>query len=104
MPNSQFYTAISQPRFSKYLLACGNNRRKALQLYRANIVLSQKIYAIVGVFEVILRNSIDRHFMLKKGNNWLAEAVQPGGYLNIADGCEDSFHSIQEGIHKLGFN
>jgi hypothetical protein len=104
MPNSQFHTAISQPRFSKYLSACGNNKRKALELYRANILLSQKMYAVIGVFEVILRNSIDRHFVFRKGNNWLEDAVQPGGYLDIAPGCEDAYHSIQEGIYKLGFN
>src|SRR6266480_1692203 len=101
MPNSQFHTAISPPRFSRYLHACGN-KRKALQLYRANIVLSQKMYAIIGVFEIILRNSIDRHFISKKGHTWLSDAVQPGGYLDMVSGCEDSYHSIQEGIYKLG--
>ena len=102
MINSQFYTAISQPRFLKYYTACGNSRRTALKLYRANIALSQKMYAIIGVFEVILRNSIDRHFVLLKGNSWLEDAVQPCGYFDISIGCEDSYHSIQESIHKLG--
>jgi hypothetical protein len=100
--NSQFYTAISQPRFLKYYAACGNSRRTALKLYRANIILSQKMYAIIGVFEIILRNSIDRHFAILKGNSWLEDAVQPGGYLDISVGCEESYHSIQESIHKLG--
>jgi len=100
MPNSQFHTAISQPRFLKYFYACNNDKRKALQLYRANIALSQKLYSIIGVFEIILRNSIDRHFVLKKGNDWLAESVNSGGFLE-ASGCEDSYHAIQEGIHKL---
>jgi len=102
MPNSQFHTAVSEARFSRYLTACGNDKRKALKLYRANIILSQKMYAIIGVFEVILRNSIDRHFAVKKGVNWLTESVQPGGYLDITDGCEDAYHAVQEAIHKLG--
>lgn len=102
MCNSQLYTAISQARFSRYLFACGQDKRKASQLYKTNIQLSQKMYAVIGVFEVILRNCIDRHFTFKKGNNWLADAVQPGGYLDIAPGCEDAYHNIQEGIHKLG--
>jgi hypothetical protein len=101
MPNSQLHTAISQPRFSRYLYACCNNKRQALKLYRDNILLSQKMYAIIGVLEIILRNSIDRHFISKKGNNWLANAVLPGGYLD-ASGCEDAYHAIQEAIHKLG--
>jgi hypothetical protein len=102
MPNSQFHTAISVTRFARYFSACENNKRQALKLYRANIILSQKMYAVIGVFEIILRNSIDRHFIIRKGNNWLADAVQPDGYLDIAVGCEDAYHAIQEAIHKLG--
>ncbi|HTI08269.1 MAG TPA: hypothetical protein VL832_06920 [Puia sp.] len=60
------------------------------------------MYAVIGVFEIILRNSIDRHFVYLKGNNWLEDAVQPGGYLEVATGCEDSCHAVQECIYKLG--
>jgi hypothetical protein len=104
MPNSQFHTAISEPRFSRYYSACGNNIQRASQLYRANLLLSQKMYAVIGVFEIILRNTIDRHLVAKKGNSWLADAVQPGGYLDITPGCEDAFHNIQESIFKLSEN
>src|SRR5260221_13531250 len=82
MPNSQFYTAISEPRYLRYLTACGS-RERALKLYRANILLSQQLYGVTGVFEVILRNSIDRHMIALKGNKWLEDAVAPGGYLDI---------------------
>jgi len=101
MPNSQFYTAISEPRYLRYLAACGN-REKALKLYRANIILSQQLYGVIGVFEIILRNSIDRHMIALKGNEWLEDAVAPGGYLDMSLGCEYSFHSVQEAIQKLG--
>lgn len=60
------------------------------------------MYAVIGMFEVILRNSIDRHFASIKGTYWLEDAVQPGGYLEVAAGCEDSYHAIQENISKLG--
>ena len=102
MPNSQFYTAISTPRFNRYLAACCNNRKLAERLYRLNIRLSQKMYAVIGLFEIILRNSIDRHFLSHKGLFWLEEAVMSDGYLDISPGCEDSFHTVQEAIHKLG--
>lgn len=102
MPNKQLFTAISEPRFQKYFIACGRSKRKALKLYRANILLSQKMYAVIGVFEVILRNSIDRHFGSAKGATWLSDSVQDGGYLACSAGCEDAYHSIQEAIHKLG--
>jgi hypothetical protein len=102
--NSQLHTAISQSRFLKYYFACENNRRRALKLYRVNILLSQKMYAVLGMFEIILRNSIDRHFVSVKGNTWLEDAVQPGGYLDVSPGCEDLFHAAYEGIHKLGMD
>ncbi|HEY4061112.1 MAG TPA: hypothetical protein VGM30_04390 [Puia sp.] len=102
MPNSQLYTAISTPRFNRYLAACNNNRKQAEKLYRLNLRLSQQMYAVIGLFEVILRNSIDRHFIPVKSPVWLEEAVMLNGYLNISPGCEDSFHTVQEAIHKLG--
>ena len=101
MPNSQLHTAISQPRYARYLTACGEHSR-ALELYKANIALSQQLYGIIGIFEIILRNSIDRHMAAKKGANWLEDAVDNGGYLDISPRCEDSYHSVQEAIYKLG--
>jgi hypothetical protein len=60
------------------------------------------MYAIVGMFEIVLRNSIDRHFASVKEDTWLEDAVQPGGYPDVSPGCEDLFHSANESIHKLG--
>ncbi|MBL7760245.1 MAG: hypothetical protein JNK08_06075 [Sediminibacterium sp.] len=100
MPNNQFHTAISTHRFNRYLIACNNNRNKAELLYRTNIRLSQELYAIIGLFEVILRNSIDRHYTQIKGEFWLEDAVEPGGFLD-GFGCEDSFHNVQEAIFRL---
>ena len=102
MSNSQFHTAISAPRFNRYLAACNENLRPAEKLYRINLQLSQKMYAVIGIFEVVLRNSIDRHFIPIKGSFWLEDSVMPGGFLDIAAGCEVAFHAIQEAIHKLG--
>ena len=101
MLNSQFHTAISSPRYLRYLVACGS-REKALTLYRANIALSQQFYAVLGIFEIILRNSIDRHMISKQGDLWLENAVENGGYFDIHVGCEDIYHSVQEAIHRLG--
>jgi hypothetical protein len=61
------------------------------------------MYAVIGIFEVILRNSIDIHFTSNKGPEWLANAVQSGGYLDI-EGCEKSFHSVQEALQSLAGN
>jgi hypothetical protein len=74
----------------------------AYLLYQKNLFLSQKMYAVIGMFEVVFRNTIDRHFLASKGGLWLENAVAPGGYLEITPGCEDSFRCVQEAIHKLG--
>lgn len=104
MSNSQFHTAISTPRFSRYLAACGNRRPGAEKLYRMNLRLSQKMYSVIGIFEVILRNSIDRHLTSIKGPFWLEESVMLNGYLDASAGCEISFHTVQEAIYKLGLD
>ena len=38
----------------------------------------------------------------QQGEEWLENAVAPGGYFDISPGCEVTYHSIQEAIHKLG--
>jgi hypothetical protein len=100
MPNSQFHTAISQPRFSRYLNAC-ESKQQALRLYRSNLALSQRLFSVISVFEVILRNSIDRFMISRKGNLWLEEAIGEDGYLNVSP-CYRSFHAVQEAIMELG--
>lgn len=102
MSKNQFLSAVSAPRFNRYLNACDNNKRKALKLYNLNILLAKNLYAVISVFEVALRNSINRHMSALHGSEWLAEAVQHGGYLDVGAGCEDSYHAVQEAIQMLG--
>ncbi|HVU53618.1 MAG TPA: hypothetical protein VHD83_01120 [Puia sp.] len=62
------------------------------------------MYSVIGLFEIILRNSIDKHLIATKGPFWLEEAVLPNGYLDISQGCERSFHAVQEIIQELGLD
>ena len=101
VPNSRFHTAISYPRYSRYLVACGNNKRAALKLYRANMKLSAALYTVIGIFEIILRNSIDRHMTKALGKEWLADAIKPGGYLETR-GCERSYRDVKKKVRSLG--
>jgi hypothetical protein len=103
LDDNQLDNAIATARFSRYVTACNGHRQKGLELYRANIILSQRMYAVIGIFEVILRNSIDIHFTADMGPEWLANAVQPNGYLDI-EGCENSFHSVQDALQSLAEN
>jgi hypothetical protein len=52
---------FSSARLNKYKIACDGDNIKALILYRHNIKLCQKFYGVLNVFEVALRNAIDRH-------------------------------------------
>jgi hypothetical protein len=99
---SDFEELISSPRMAKYLTACGNNTRKAMALYRANIRFSTEVFSILCLFEVALRNQIDRHYRLKLGNNWLFDATPPRvGFLQSV-GCEKSLESVEKVITNLG--
>ena len=62
MKYSEFEDIISSERMRRYLAACNNDTRKAMKLYRYNIKLSQELLAVVGCFEVALRNKIDKQF------------------------------------------
>ena len=59
MKYSEFEDAISPERMHRYVLACANDTKRAMTLYRYNLRLSQEMYAIISCFEVSLRNKIN---------------------------------------------
>lgn len=79
MKFSEFEDIISPERMRRYLTACNSDTRKAMTLYRYNIRLSQELLAVVGCFEVALRNKINTRFVSLYGNDWLRDFVMPGG-------------------------
>jgi hypothetical protein len=104
MQYSDFDRIITVPRMAKYLTACTNDTRKAMTLYRANIRLSTEVFSILCLFEVALRNAIDKHYRGTLGHNWLFNAVQPvTGFLNGV-GCERSRENVENVIASLGLN
>jgi len=105
MRYADFEQLISVPRMSRYLLASGNSTKKAMTLYRANSRLSQKMYAVLGLFEIVLRNKIDQHYSISLfpstgTTEWLVSAINPGGYLT-AHGCGKSLNSVQKAFAEL---
>lgn len=52
--------ALSEPRLEPYLRATQNNLTDAITLYQWNIQFSGAVYQALHIFEVILRNSLDR--------------------------------------------
>jgi hypothetical protein len=82
MKYNEYEVAFSPARLSRYRAACGGNTRKAMTLYRYNMKLCQKYYAILNIFEIILRNAIDRHFRTYfNDSNWIVHQLQTGGML-----------------------
>ena len=51
---------LSSERLKPYLMAANGNQKKAIQLYQWNVALSGSVYEALHVFEVVLRNAIDK--------------------------------------------
>jgi hypothetical protein len=79
MKFTDFEQVMSPIRMRRYLVATGNNTKKAMTLYRFNLRLSQQLFTVISCFEVALRNAIDIHCMHHWGNDWLKNAALPGG-------------------------
>ncbi|MBO9563919.1 MAG: hypothetical protein J7621_14145 [Niastella sp.] len=105
MKYAEFEELISAQRLSKYRAACNNNSRKTVSLYRANIRMSQAFLAVLGIFEVVLRNKIDHHYKkhLPANPDWLLAATLPGGFLT-QQGCQNSLNKITKAHAGLGGN
>ncbi len=105
MKYTDFEALICPVRCFRYLTALLNDTRKTMTLYRANLRLSQEIFSVLSVFEVVLRNKIDQHYRAAFnptiGNDeWLLHASNPGGYLT-SHGCAKSLQSVQEALKGL---
>jgi len=79
MTYKEFEDIFSAERMQRYLIAARNNKQKAVGLYRGNIRVAQEMFAVVSCFEVALRNRIDRLMRVRFGEDWLRDAILPGG-------------------------
>lgn len=75
-----FESLFSVPRLQRYKQAMLGNKNKTLILYRHNLKLSQSLFTLISVFEIVLRNQLD-DCMKKNGASadWLRDATQSGG-------------------------
>ena len=74
-----FEHVISPERMRRYLIACHNDTRKAMTLYRYNLKLSQEMFPIISCFEVALRNKIDTEMKNQFGSDWLRDLILENG-------------------------
>lgn len=85
----------------KYLQVCANSEVKAMTLYRANIRLSQQLFAVLGIFEVALRNAIDVHYCNVFGSDWIRKSVESKGFLD-SEKCARSKQAVLTAVRRLG--
>jgi hypothetical protein len=60
MKYPDFEYIMSATRMNRYLVATGNNSKRAMTLYRKNLRLSQELFTVISCYEVALRNGINR--------------------------------------------
>jgi len=98
-----FEALMSLQRLNRYRIACNYNIRKTLCLYRANIRMSQAFLAVLGIFEVVLRNKIDAHYkeQFSETPDWFLAAMRPGGFLT-ENGCQGSLNKITKAYADMG--
>ncbi|WP_197717757.1 Abi family protein [Neisseria animalis] len=69
-------TVFSEQRMQRYKHAVGEE--SAPDLYRLNLLLSRELFSLVSVFEIALRNKIDRCLVVgMSDSNWLYNSIQP---------------------------
>lgn len=100
MKFTEFQAILSAERLQRYLTACGGDTKKTMTLYRLNLNLSQEVFTLLSCFEVAVRNAIDSILVQRLGNDWLRDAIEPGGIFDIP-GCRDSANIIRKAYRRL---
>ncbi|MCB1395852.1 MAG: Abi family protein [Rhodobacter sp.] len=62
--------ALSSQRFKPYLLAANFDQETALQLYFWNLRISASFYPLLGMTEIVLRNSVSDRIRAVHGQEW----------------------------------
>jgi hypothetical protein len=100
MRYAEFTNIMSPARMGRYRAASSGDSRKAMTLYRKNLLLSQELFTLISCFEVALRNSIDRHYSGILGTDWLRNAAAPGGIFDNPR-CRVSAQTIKDEVIGL---
>ena len=76
----EFERLLSLARVGRFARAMNHNRQKTILLYRYNIYLSQRMFGVMHIFEIALRNKIDAHYKTHfQQNDWLLRQSRNGG-------------------------
>ena len=90
----------SEARIGKYYKACDGDKLKTMQLYRYNLRLCQRFYGVLNLFEVILRNAINEHYMVYySDSDWILNQTSNG---NLFANEHDEIIQIAKDYKKRG--
>lgn len=92
---------MSEPRMTRYLMACQNDSKKAMTLYRLNLRLSQELFTVISCFEIALRNKIDQNYSNFRGTDWLRDSIRINGMFSV-EKCRNTAKLIKIRFGKLG--
>ena len=91
---------FSSARMGKFMKACDGNKLKTMQLYRYNLILCQRFYGILNIFEVILRNAVDKHYAAYfSDEDWI---VNQAGLGKLLAEDREMVKSNEAGFRKYG--
>ncbi|MGC2238816.1 MAG: Abi family protein [Pyrinomonadaceae bacterium] len=72
---------FSAQRLQRYLIACGGNNARAIELYKANIRISQSFHPLLCLVETVLRNRINLKLSVHFNDpDWILN--QRNGFMN----------------------
>lgn len=97
---AEFQNIVSKERLHRYLIACNMDEDKTIELYKKNIHVSLEMFAVVGAFEIALRNAIDKIMTSVYGDDWLRDAILPGGIFDVPQ-CRDHARIIRSAYEKM---
>jgi hypothetical protein len=80
MKFSDYENVFSYPRLNRYLRAYHGKKNKALIAYRYNLKLSKEFYGVISIFEILLRNAINKHYQQQfQTTDWLLQQANTNG-------------------------
>lgn len=75
---------LSEARFKRFQVAYSGSASKAQKLYGINLKVSQAVYPILNLFEIFLRNAVDRQIVNYFDDaDWIIN--QQNGFMNHPD-------------------
>lgn len=85
---------------SKFIRACNGDKSKAMRLYDYNLRLSGRMFEVVGMFEIVLRNTINEHYLIQFNDcDWIVNQAHVGMMLSEK---EADIQKISAGFKRDG--